>query len=49
MNIHFNRRELQVACETIARNQQGLAADSAEFRFKGALEVTASDIILLKE
>lgn len=49
MNIHFNRRELQVACETIARNQQGLAADSAEFRFKGALEVTSSDLTLLKE
>lgn len=49
MNIHFNRRELQVACETIARNQQGLATNSDEFRFKGALEVTSSDIAYLKE
>lgn len=49
MNIHFNRRELQVACETIARNQQGLAIDSDEFRFNSALEVTSSDIIHLKE
>lgn len=49
MNIPFKRRELQVECEKIARIQQGLPPNSNDFVFKNLLEVTNSDIAVLKD
>lgn len=49
MNIHFNRRELQVECERIARIQQNLPLTSCSYVFKNALEVRQEDISLLTD
>ncbi len=35
MAIHFNRRESQESCESIARSEQGLAYDADNFVFNG--------------
>lgn len=49
MNILFNRRELQVECEKIARIQQGLPIDSNDYVFKNQLEVTIAYVARLRE
>lgn len=48
MNITFKRRELQVACESIARFQQKLPSTSNEYKFKDKLMVTSADIAFLQ-
>ena len=49
MSMLFKRRDLQMACEALARTQQGLPPESNDYRFKGELEVTLEDLENLKE
>lgn len=49
MSMLFKRRDLQIACEVLARTQQGLPPESNDYRFKGELEVTLEELENLKE
>ena len=49
MNMLFKRRDLQIACEVLARTQQGLPPESNDYKFKGELEVTLEELENLKE
>lgn len=39
----FKRRDLQMACEALARIQQGLPPESNDYKFKGELEVNSKN------
>ena len=49
MSMLFKRRDLQMACEALARIQQGLPPGSNDYKFKGELEVTFEELENLKE